>query len=187
MFHLKIVLIGPCKSGKTTIANFLSDSTENVGGEYRPTQGVRIVEFETQNSNINNGGFKTDVELWDCSGDLKFESFWPAIYKDANGIVFVCDLSVPDASSKLDYYFESFVNQNSLLSSKNCLLIENVKNNEIRVSSLSNVFSKMQHISINGEENIQKLGEKFNKYISTLLSGVRDRSEQDELNILTIS
>ncbi|KAG8338725.1 Intraflagellar transport protein 22 [Homalodisca vitripennis] len=96
------------KSGKTTIANFLSDSTENVGGEYRPTQGVRIVEFETQNSNINNGGFKTDVELWDCSGDLKFENFWPAIYKDANGIVFVCDLSVPDASSKLDYYFESF-------------------------------------------------------------------------------
>lgn len=29
------------QSGKTVLANFLSDTTENVGGEYRPTQGVR--------------------------------------------------------------------------------------------------------------------------------------------------
>lgn len=29
------------QSGKTVLANFLSDTTENVGGEYRPTKGVR--------------------------------------------------------------------------------------------------------------------------------------------------
>lgn len=29
------------QSGKTVLANFLSDTIENVGGEYRPTKGVR--------------------------------------------------------------------------------------------------------------------------------------------------
>lgn len=54
------------------IANFLSDSVENLGGDYRPTAGVRIVEFETQNLNGKNTGLKADIELWDCSGDLKW-------------------------------------------------------------------------------------------------------------------
>lgn len=58
------------QSGKTTLANILSDSTENIGTEYRPTQGVRIIEFETQFVN-NKKGLKAEIELWDCSGDLK--------------------------------------------------------------------------------------------------------------------
>ncbi|GCB78415.1 hypothetical protein scyTo_0019407, partial [Scyliorhinus torazame] len=28
-------------SGKTVMANFLSDATEAIGGDYSPTQGVR--------------------------------------------------------------------------------------------------------------------------------------------------
>jgi Rab-like protein 5 len=60
------------QSGKTTIANFLSDATENSSGEYRPTQGVRILEFEMQNLNVNNRYLKAEVELWDCSGDHKY-------------------------------------------------------------------------------------------------------------------
>ena len=59
------------QSGKTTIANFLSDSTDNNGDEYRPTQGVRIVEFEANNLNISNRNIKAEIELWDCSGDRK--------------------------------------------------------------------------------------------------------------------
>jgi hypothetical protein len=60
------------QSGKTTIANFLSDSTENSSGENRPTQGVRILEFEIQNLNVNNEKLKAEIELWDCSGDHKY-------------------------------------------------------------------------------------------------------------------
>ena len=58
------------QSGKTTIANFLSDATETFGGDYHPTQGVRIVEFECAAS--PSKGVKIEVELWDCSGDLKY-------------------------------------------------------------------------------------------------------------------
>jgi len=41
MFKAKILVLGPCESGKTVISNFLSDATETSGGEYHPTQGVR--------------------------------------------------------------------------------------------------------------------------------------------------
>lgn len=31
------------------------------------------------------------IELWDCSGDQKYESCWPAIMKDLHGIAVVFD------------------------------------------------------------------------------------------------
>lgn len=54
MYNVKILMIGPCQSGKTMIANFVSDATEGVGGEYRPTAGARILEFEMPSINVNN-------------------------------------------------------------------------------------------------------------------------------------
>ena len=43
---------------KTMISNFLADATETVGGEYRPTAGVRILEFELGSINVNNKNIK---------------------------------------------------------------------------------------------------------------------------------
>ena len=43
----------PFQSGKTLLANFLADATENPSEEeYRPTHVVRILEFESVSSNI---------------------------------------------------------------------------------------------------------------------------------------
>ena len=62
MYKVKIVMVGPCQSGKTMIANFLADATETVGGEYRPTAGVRILEFELGSVNVNNKNIKVDID-----------------------------------------------------------------------------------------------------------------------------
>ena len=88
-FKPKIIVIGPPKvrllskdsfresiikfyfpqSGKTAISNFLSQSTDLPLGEYHPTQGVRILEFESE-VELQEGKrpVKVEVELWDCSG-----------------------------------------------------------------------------------------------------------------------
>lgn len=71
MFKAKLLLIGPSESGKTVLANFLSDTVETVGGEYCPTQGVRILEFESQNEGSGDKSSTCEVELWDCAGDFK--------------------------------------------------------------------------------------------------------------------
>jgi Rab-like protein 5 len=44
---LTIFVIGPSKSGKTAISNYLGDLSESLEtSEYQPTQGVRILEFQ---------------------------------------------------------------------------------------------------------------------------------------------
>ena len=61
------------QSGKTVIANFLSDATETSSDDYHPTQGCRILEFEINNIPVPKGtNVNAEVELWDCSGDNKY-------------------------------------------------------------------------------------------------------------------
>lgn len=70
---VKILVIGPLQSGKSTITNLLSERTEGPSN-YRPTVGVRILEFEKQAPrNPKRPGLdKVMIELWDVSGDMKF-------------------------------------------------------------------------------------------------------------------
>ncbi|GLE10842.1 hypothetical protein PINS_up023099 [Pythium insidiosum] len=79
---LKLLIVGPKEAGKTTIANFLCEQTDRLGGpeKYQPTIGVRILELEKN---------KTNVELWDVSGDQVYEACWPAVTKDAHGVILV--------------------------------------------------------------------------------------------------
>ncbi|XP_038945140.1 intraflagellar transport protein 22 homolog isoform X3 [Rattus norvegicus] len=67
MLKAKILFVGPCESGKTVLANFLTESSDIT--EYNPTQGVRILEFENPHVTSNNKGTGCEFELWDCGGD----------------------------------------------------------------------------------------------------------------------
>ena len=51
---VKVALIGPCESGKTLLANFLADATENSIQEYQPTKVARALEFETVSWKLRN-------------------------------------------------------------------------------------------------------------------------------------
>lgn len=70
---IKILVIGPLQSGKSTISNFLAERAEGPSN-YRPTVGVRILEFEKQapRNPKRPGQDKVLIELWDISGDSKF-------------------------------------------------------------------------------------------------------------------
>ena len=46
MSKVKILVLGPCKAGKTTITNILGDLSDGPSSDYRPTIGCRIVDFE---------------------------------------------------------------------------------------------------------------------------------------------
>jgi GTPase SAR1 family protein len=64
--RLKICVVGPKSVGKTCISNYLAGQTATLvtEGQYEPTAGVRILEYE-----INTQGQAHNVELWDASGD----------------------------------------------------------------------------------------------------------------------
>lgn len=61
------------QSGKTCICNYLAEATESSGGEYHPTQGVRILEFEVEGEEETGRTLLlVEVELWDCSGSKQW-------------------------------------------------------------------------------------------------------------------
>ena len=117
---LKIVIVGPQKVGKTVIANSLSEFSQTVSPDYHPTVGVRILELEKpytdeQIANIpvlkNNKLNKVKIELWDMSGDRRFEPNWPAIKYGANGVIIVLDAINEKYEGIIDEWMNNFCNE----------------------------------------------------------------------------
>jgi len=116
MLKAKVLVVGPPKCGKTVLSNFLSDTIENIVQEYRPTKGVRIVEFERRNLNVKGRRVDAEVELWDCGSTGNSESCWPIFAKDVNGLIFVFnqELDVTGGSSSAKMSDEASKHQKSL-------------------------------------------------------------------------
>jgi hypothetical protein len=85
---MKVLLVGPSKSGKSGLASFLAGISDGAvpAQPPLPTVGARILELE------RNGA---SVELWDVSGDQSYENCWPAVKHNADGIIFVYSTEVP--------------------------------------------------------------------------------------------
>ena len=74
---VKIVVVVPIECGKTTTCQLVAGATPS--REYDPTAGVRVQTCERR------VGMRTvRVDLWDCSGDLKYQTCFPAM---ADGMV----------------------------------------------------------------------------------------------------
>lgn len=142
-----------------------------------------------QNLNVSNRNLKAEVELWDCSGDHKFEACWPALQRDAHGIIFVYNPSLGDHARDLELLYNYFITQTGF-SYKNCIVFANQKqpaDKDIKYSSkLLNTFSRVPQILVNVEESGNRLQVDFSSFIATVLGGLRDRSEQEELNIISM-
>ncbi|KAG7229234.1 hypothetical protein INR49_012891 [Caranx melampygus] len=186
MFKAKILFIGPTESGKTVLANFLSDTTENVGGEYHPTQGVRILEFESQPE--GSGTNKTcEVELWDCSGNLKFESCWPALMKDTSGMVVIFNPDVPKQLKEIETWYSMFISSQGLQDNQ-CLLMAHHKPGCGEVDThlpLASHLSRLPLIHSNLEEEPEDVRRAFNRYLGTVVNTMSESREREEMSIIT--
>ncbi|PAV76208.1 hypothetical protein WR25_21347 isoform B [Diploscapter pachys] len=110
----KILVLGPVKAGKSSISNYLGEAVDVESlGEYRATKGVRIVEFESHEVDIDGSRVEIDVELWDCSGDLKYRDCWPAIKEGVHGVILVAN---PDENegTDLDIWYTNFIAKSSV-------------------------------------------------------------------------
>ena len=119
---MKIVLCGPKGSGKRMIGNFLAGHAETLPtpdlGKYSPTAGVRIIEFESSNGN---------VELWDASGDHTYENCWGAIMNEADGVLLIYNPDAAGQDQQLADWYEYFVRRNGLRDEQ-CLIFAHRQN-----------------------------------------------------------
>ncbi|KAK6192530.1 hypothetical protein SNE40_003980 [Patella caerulea] len=184
MLKAKILMLGPCQSGKTVLSNFLSDSTDSAGGDYQPTQGVRILEFEVPSSEVKSRT-GVEVELWDVSGDRKFETCWPAIARDVNGIIFVYNPDQSNHDKELEYLYSYFVEQGALKESQ-CIVFSHVKprSSGALQSELPSSFSRIATVQTNLEEDGEAVRDALNKFLATLVAALSDKREEEELSII---
>ncbi|XP_064612662.1 intraflagellar transport protein 22 homolog [Liolophura sinensis] len=185
MFKAKILVLGPCQSGKSVLSNFLADASESASGDYQPTQGVRILEFEAGNLKAGNRSTSAEVELWDCSGDKKFEGCWPAIARDTNGIVFVYSPEQPNHDKDLELWYDYFVQQQGVRESC-CIVFAHHRSNNYDPErpTLPGPFRKMQCIHTNIEDEGETVRREFTNFLSTLLGAMSDKRDQEELSIM---
>ncbi|CAK1580289.1 unnamed protein product [Parnassius mnemosyne] len=169
---LKILMIGPCDSGKTLIANFISESINlDEVNITRPTQGVRIVEFELSNLNVNGKIHNVDIELWDCSGDHRFESCWPVLRLGVQGVILVCSSNtINTAGREMELLYNYFVSQPKL-SAKQCVLFYNniEEQDDMESLNLSPTFSKVSQVAVNMKSGGNRLKIDFSNYIASIL------------------
>ena len=126
MSKIKVLMVGPQEAGKTVLSNILADIAEGPSDVYRPTKAWRIVEFEKDVPLAVKKQFAGNifVELWDCSGDIKYKNCWPAIHKGAQGIIFVYNPKDPDAESNMEFFINEFAKKASVLP-KQCMAYAN--------------------------------------------------------------
>ncbi|XP_076001030.1 intraflagellar transport protein 22 homolog [Genypterus blacodes] len=186
MLKAKILFIGPNESGKTVLANFLSDTTENVGGEYRPTQGVRILEFESQIEG-SSGKHTCDVQLWDSSGDFKFESCWPALMKDSSGVVIIFNPDVPSHLKEIETWYSMFISSQGLQDGQ-CLLMAHHKpgsGEEEGRLPLASHLARLPLIHSNLEEEPEDVRQAFCIYLGNVVKALSESREREEMSIIT--
>ncbi|XP_051981863.1 intraflagellar transport protein 22 homolog [Xyrauchen texanus] len=187
MFKVKILLTGPSECGKTALANFLSDTTETIGADYSPTQGVRILEFESHILSNGNKNSACEVELWDCAGDFKFESCWPALMKDSNGVVIVFNPDVPSHLKEIETWHSTFISSQGLLEAQ-CLLIAHHKPGsgaDTTRPPLATQLSKLPLIHSNLEEEPEDVRQEFCKYLGNVTRMLSENQEREEMSIIT--
>lgn len=212
MLKAKVLVVGPPKTGKTVISNFLSDATENIGTEYRPTKGVRIVEFEKRNLTIKGRRINAEVELWDCGSSGNVESCWPIFGEDVNGLLFVFnqelemsgDSTAAQLSSEatshqkhLEKLYNHFVRQEGVRDSQ-CLVVNQRKpksgDDDDEAYDGSSLKKKevlipdrmrgIPFVEADLHSDADGIKNEFDEFISRILHVIADNREKEELNIM---
>ncbi|XP_022916785.1 intraflagellar transport protein 22 homolog [Onthophagus taurus] len=168
-YKAKILFIGPPKSGKTKLTNFLADQILQIPDDFDIIEPLRIVEYDLYDIQIDGNLSNVDVQIWDASGDDKFVPYWAVFRKNIDGIVFVYNEEDDIGAKKLDYMYNYFVSQPNR-SLRTCLVCC-VENEEKNVK-LPQIFSKISQITINLEAPTDKIKQDFTKFIITVVNTV---------------
>jgi len=176
--RLKILVVGPVKSGKTAISNTLMQhytnderASERFRGEYRPTSGVRILEFECGDEGGPGGwdkGEKTNVELWDCSGDTRYEECWPAIMKDASGVIIVYNPEDVSQSGEVENWYDWFIKSARLPKDK-CVVLQVPAGGHNNDTDPPRSMRGIKFVEVN-VDIVEQLSDTFDSFVSAVLS-----------------
>lgn len=180
---VKILVVGPPESGKTYLANFLADATDISSGTYRPTKGVRILEFEVNGVRTKTGVADVAIELWDCSGDQKYEICWPSMQKNTDGIVFVFDPTIETQKKELENWYLHFAKGKGV-TVEQCIVFARHKSGSTEKATLGGTLNDVKLINSNVDDDPDSTHKHFQSFLRNVVIYSNARREKEELSII---
>eukprot|EP01064_Diplonema_japonicum_P013765 TRINITY_DN21315_c0_g1_i1.p1 TRINITY_DN21315_c0_g1~~TRINITY_DN21315_c0_g1_i1.p1 ORF type:complete len:212 (+),score=24.13 TRINITY_DN21315_c0_g1_i1:54-689(+) len=193
--RIKIVLLGPTKSGKTCLADYLSNFKDTPSSVYRETVGVRILDFEPEGLNLPGRSVKIVVELWDVSGNHRYQACWPAVAAGTQGILYVYNIEQKTQLAELELWHKTFTTpagvlgpETPVIKDDKCLVFAhrstppqgNVKTQKPRLSGkLQDIRCLATSLDYTAETNWKA---EFDKLITHLVISQRQDEENAFLN-----
>jgi len=99
---VKLVMIGDDQTGKSALLHRWAYNKFN--GSYNPTTGAELVAKE-----VTIGDKKVTVQVWDTSGQERFQSLGVAFYRGSDACIMVCDYSRGSSVDHLEKWREEFI------------------------------------------------------------------------------
>jgi len=179
----KVLLVGPCEGGKSTLANVLAESSDVASDSYRPTVGCRILEFEGEVKCMSQ---HVTIELWDVSGDAKYSKCWPAIKKDAVGCVLVYNPEKAGHEQEVEQWFQWFPKAMNMSHSQVMAVQAIPRSDGPRKIPLPNkiAFASVGPAVVVTVDDLVCIRGAFDKFLEKVVQSVLDKQRQDEEDVM---
>lgn len=179
---IKVCVVGPQEGGKTLLCKMLAETP--TGSEYSPTAGLRIQEVERR-----IGTQMVSVQLWDCSGDFKYQGCFPALSLGIDGLVMVYNPDQEGKEPELEKWFQVFSQQgDAKLSSAQCLII-GLQTGGTPGRPRAAINGKLKRlpntiVSMNGDMKMtgQQIGQELDKLLTGIVAQKREMEENSVMN-----
>jgi Rab-like protein 5 len=97
----QVCVVGPSQAGKTYLCRLLAETAQDEN-YYETTEGVRIQELDRK-----VGSERVNLQLWDCSGDPKYQACLPAMAKDCNALLLVYNCELEGQEQELEKWYQA--------------------------------------------------------------------------------
>ncbi len=135
---LKILLIGDSQVGKTSL---LLKYTEHVF----PEEHIATIGVEYKDKFILKDNYNIRLQIWDTAGQERFHSITKNIYRNANGVLFVYDITNQESFSNIKNWIKD---------------LQNV-GNDIKGVIIGNKIDLEQKRDVS-KQDLEEIGKKYN-------------------------
>ena len=167
----KILIIGDSAVGKTSLLLKYVDN-------FFPETHMATIGVEYKTKNIETSKYKVILHLWDTAGQERFKSITKSFFNNANGIVFVYDITSKESFDGVKNWIkdaEPYGKFESILCGNT---IDLEKKREVKIDSLKEYGLKKK---IDVFETSAKTGVKVNDAFEKLVDLVIKSKSHDEL------
>ena len=172
LLTLKLLIIGDSRVGKTSL---LLNYVEKIFPEaHISTLGVEYKEKE-----IIKDNYIIRLQIWDTAGEERFRSITKSIYRNANGILFVCDITNRESFKNIKNWIKDADNVDKDI--KGIIIGNKIDLDNERVVSVEDLEEIGKKYNMPFIEASAKTGMNVNKCFEVLIDELFKNKNADEI------